>query len=269
MSDPFVNCELSESWKDWFLSRKSVAILDKAHKRTMFNTFNVSITEEKCKEKLLKQDEIAFLFKLNFGQGKVNIHHFQAVGKNLWSNTSEKFGAIQGIQRNGTCVVIPDTKQLFGISEGNNSVPQVKDLLELRNVNEIDQIQVSNKTRYQARNIIPIPPFMINKISLAIQRSQGESKEVLIAVIEAIKEFDIATKTINENMEKASDSFGDLLHWLFLAAKNKIYSIPMMACCDVQMQIHFRNIEKVYLTQEHPNNPNSNQALLSDQDVIQ
>ena len=220
-----------------------MAILDKAHKRTMFNTFNVSITEEKCKEKLLKQDEIAFLFKLNFGQGKVNIiHHFQAVGGNLWSNTSEKFGAIQGIQRNGICIVIPDTNQLFGISEGNNSVPQVKDLLELRNVNEIDQIQVSNDTRYQARNIIPIPPFMINKISLAIQRSQGESKEVLIAAIAAIaaiKEVDIAIETIDENMEKASNSCGDLLHWLFLAAKNKIYSILMMACCDVQMQIHF------------------------------
>ena len=270
MSDPFVNCELSESWKDWFLSRKSAAILDKSHKQTMFNTFNATITESKCKEQLLKQDEIAFLFKLNFGQGKVNIiHHFQEVGGNLWSNSSEKFGAIQGIQRNGTCVVTPDTDLLFGLSEGNNSVPQIKDLLEIRNINEIDQVQISNETKYQARNIIPIPPFMINKLSLAIQQSQGESKAVLFTAIEAIRDFDTATESIEEHTETASDSCGDLLHWLFLVTKNKIYSIPTMACCDVQMQVHYRNMEKTHLTQDQPVTPIVTQASSSDQGLIQ
>ena len=85
---------------------------------------------------------------------------------------------------------------------------------------------------------------------MAIQRSQGDSRETLMTTIEAIHEFDNEIESTAENREKASDSCGDLLHWLFLAVKNKIYSVPMIACCDVQMQMHFNNIERIHLHQD-------------------
>ena len=88
----------------------------------MFHTFKVSITKEKCKEQIVKQDKFAFLFKLIFGQERVNtIHHFQEIGGNLGMD-NERFGDIQGILKNGICIVTPDRDQLLGISEGNNSV---------------------------------------------------------------------------------------------------------------------------------------------------
>ena len=48
---------------------------------TLFMLMNVSITEEKCKEQVLKHNDIAFLLsQLNFGQGRVNIiHHVQVI----------------------------------------------------------------------------------------------------------------------------------------------------------------------------------------------
>ena len=67
----------------------------------MFDTFNVSITREKYKDQIPRQEEIVFLFKLIFGHGKVNmIHHFQEIGRNWWTDT-ENSGAIQGIQKTG------------------------------------------------------------------------------------------------------------------------------------------------------------------------
>lgn len=65
---------------------------------------------------MLKQDDIMFLFKMNFGQGKVDmIHHCQEIGGSLWQR-EESFGAIQGIQKDGTCIVTPNLNQLFGTS---------------------------------------------------------------------------------------------------------------------------------------------------------
>ena len=57
-----VNYALSDSWSDWFSAKKSVAILDKSYKKMIFDKFNITITKERCKEQLLKQDEIAYLF---------------------------------------------------------------------------------------------------------------------------------------------------------------------------------------------------------------
>ena len=259
MSNSNVDSTLLGSWSDWFSAKKSVAILNKNYKKMMFEKFNATITEEKCKDQLLKQDEIAYLFKLNFGQGRVNIiHHFQEIGGNFWSEANESLGAIQGIQKDGTCVVTPDIDQLFGISEGNNTVPKVSDILEIRGTNKIDQLQVSADTRYQARNVIPIPPFMLKKISATIQRSKGDSKEVLLTAVKAIIEFDTEINTNGDDTEKASESCGDLLHLLFLVVKNKIYSTPIIVCFDVQVQTHFKNLEKLHLNQNQPNTTNNN-----------
>ena len=110
---------------------------------------------------------------------------------------------------------------------------------------------------------------MTNRISSAIQTSQGDSREVLISAIKAVKKFDTEIDTINRDIERASESCGDLLHWLFLATKIKIYLVLMTACCDVQIQIHFKNIERIYLNQNQPAISSNNRTLPINQDGIQ
>ena len=40
------------------------------------------------------------------------------------------------------------------------------------------------------------------------------------------------------------------LFWLYLLVnKNKVYSTPMIACCDVRVQTHFNLLEKAHLVQ--------------------
>ena len=75
---------LVDSWNDWFFSRESAPFIDKSFKLKLFQTFNADITTNECKEQMIKQNEIVFLFKMNFGQGKVNmLHHCQEIGRKL------------------------------------------------------------------------------------------------------------------------------------------------------------------------------------------
>ena len=72
-----------DSWSEWFIQLESAPIINKSFKARLFETFNATLIDNECREQLLKYDEINFLFKMNFGQGKVDmIHHCQEVGGN-------------------------------------------------------------------------------------------------------------------------------------------------------------------------------------------
>ena len=74
-----------DSWCEWFMQHESAPIIDKTFKAKLFENFNAAITKQECKDKMMKQREIAFLFKMNFGQSKVDmIHHCQEIGGTLW-----------------------------------------------------------------------------------------------------------------------------------------------------------------------------------------
>ena len=250
------------------MQHESAPIIDKEFKAKLFENFDASITEDRCKEQMLRQQEIAFLFKMNFGQGKIDmIHHCQEIGGTLWRQ-ERLFGAIQGIQKDGTCIVTPDLSQIFGTSENDNQVPTVEDLMAIRSPNEIDRLQVSPALSYTARNIIPIPPFMINRLSLTIQATQGDSKAVLIEAINSMREFDDEmSRIVGEEIESAKDSCRDLIFWLFLVTKNKVYSTPMIACCDVRVQSHFKTLEKANLTRSLPIQDSNHISSQSQQDI--
>lgn len=84
----------------------------------------------------------------------------------------------------------PDLNQLFRTSEGDNLVPALEDMIKTASTTNIERLQVSESLRNTARNVIPIRPFMVNRLSLAIQATQGGSKAVLIEAIKSIRKFD-------------------------------------------------------------------------------
>ena len=97
ISDNISSKRIVDSWNDCFLSRKSAPLIDKSFKSKLFLTFNADIISNDCKEQMIKQNKLVFLFKMNFGQGKVNmLHHCQEIGGKLWMQ-EEYFAAIQGI----------------------------------------------------------------------------------------------------------------------------------------------------------------------------
>ena len=59
------------------------------------------------------------------------IHHCQKIDGNIWMD-EERIGAIQGLQKDATCIVTPDFDQLTQKSVRDTSVPSIDDLLRAK-----------------------------------------------------------------------------------------------------------------------------------------
>ena len=219
--------EEQSSWMDWFNSRESAPKIDSGAKQALFKMFDATHSKLQIKTELLNHTETVFLFKQNFGKNKINIfHHLSSIGGNFY-NLQEHFGAIQGIEEGTTSVVTPDMDQLLEISAVASPVPKLEDYMMTESEEDCNNLKSSKDTYYTARNFIPVPPFLLNEISNSISEYDGDSKKVLARAIQVIKDFDNQVEELEDNsIEQAKNTCMDLLHWLFLATKGKINSIP-------------------------------------------
>ena len=86
-----------DSWKSWLASRQSNEFINNTSKARLFEAFNHTIPDDKCKQSLLDHDQTVFLFKQNLGNSKVNIfHHLPKEGGNLYV-PEENLAAIQKV----------------------------------------------------------------------------------------------------------------------------------------------------------------------------
>ena len=158
-------------------------------KKALLERFNASKSEEDMKRAVSNYKETVYIFKQNFGKNKLNIfHHLEAVGGNIY-DTEEHFGAIQGVEKELTCIVTLDMPQLLDTSN-ETGVPLVEDYLKTTNEEDYRNLKTSTNLKFASRNFIPIPPFLLQVVNDTIIKADGDSKEVLLAVIKSIKDFD-------------------------------------------------------------------------------
>lgn len=261
ISDEFDNID---SWVTWFLSQKSAPMIDKRHKAQLFQTFSADISRENCQAQLERQDEVAYLIATDFKEGAVTIiHHCKEVGGNLGSD-SKSFGAIQGIRKNGTCTITPNIERLTSVAVTDEPVPTKENIMNIRNIHDIENTQVSDEKKISLRNFIPIPPFLLKEIDSTIGATQGDSRCVLLKAIDMIGEFD---KAVDENggvVEKAIDTCGDLLIWLYLVIQGKVETTPLLGCCDEMVREYYMKLERFCLHQDAMGDVNSNQPRQED-----
>ena len=193
----------------------------------MFDTFNAEKNTAQIQLNLLRNDEIVFLFKQNFGINKINcFDHLLTIGGNLY-NPIEYFGAIQGIDEYITLVITADMNQLLEISSAAAPVPTMEDFMCLNLMDNYRSLKPSLTEYYTARNFIPVPPFMPNALNQLMVDYNGNSKRILITAIQIIKEFNKEIKESGNNeIERATSTCFDILCWIYLATKGKINSIP-------------------------------------------
>ena len=221
------------SWLEWFLMRDSAPKINNEEKHTLFRTFEAAKNESEIRAHLLKYDEMVFIFKQNFGKNKVNFFHHLSLIEGNFYKLQEHFGAIQGLDEEVTSIVPPEVSELLDVSTIASPVPSIEDYMKIKSTNNLKYLKFSenNCSHYTARNFIPVPPFMLHELNQAVLKYDGDSKEVLVAAIKVIEEFDTHVDGLGDNLiVKAKDSCFEILHWLFLASKGKINSIPTAAC---------------------------------------
>ena len=109
------NLSQMDSWKSWLASRQSNEFINNTSKDRLFEAFNHTTPDDKCKQSLLDHDQTVFLFKQNLGNSKVNIfHHLTKEGGNLYI-PEENLAAIQGVGTGTTCIIISDIQTILAL----------------------------------------------------------------------------------------------------------------------------------------------------------
>ena len=233
-----------KTWLEWVLTRENAEDINRSSKQELFDALDASKTKEDIQQALIRNTEMVVMFKQNFGTNKLNLfHHLSVIGGNFY-NKQEQFGMIQGVDENITCVVTPDMPQMLEISTNNASVPNMEEILKIKDVNEFRNTMRATRENFSARNFIVLPPFMIHDINEAILKYDGDSTQVLLAATRVIQEFDeYMAENSSTSFEKAADTCSNIIFWLYLAAKGKINSIPTVGCSSKNVRKHFDMIE--------------------------
>jgi hypothetical protein len=228
------NRKAQTSWKEWFLSRDSAAIINKSNQEKLFSTFNSTISNSKCIESLIQHEETVFLHKVNFGEKKVNtFHHLTSVGGTIYDSTEKEYGFIQGIGETTATSMTTDIEVLCKTpTQAPTAIPSVTQILTASTEEQIDSLTVSATVTYAPRNFIPVPPFLLDPIQETVSKSNGNSKLVLIECIKSIKNFDTSNANNTEYVDKAKSKCKDILFWLYLVSKDyeHINPTPSMGC---------------------------------------
>ena len=257
------NSNKPKSWKDWFLSRHSNFIINKYKKKELFKTFDNTVEKETCKRRIMDCDQTVFMFKQNLGDNRINVfHHLSRIGGNLYDKT-EIFGAVQGIGDGTSCVITPDITTLLDLPMRNaEKVPKPDDIFAAKTRTDIEKLIPNDDHEYFPRNFVPIPPFLLNKVNTTLELTEGNGLATLLAVIEEIVDYDDTiidneSEDNNDQTENARESCINLVYWLWLAVKSKIYAIPTLGCSNRTMRDFMRELEARNLdTQDSLLDPN-------------
>ena len=226
----------TKSWSDWFQSRESGLLIDQSNQERLFSTFNANVSKIDCIDAVSNHNETAFLSKASFGEGTVTVfHHLTSVGGTIYDTNAKSYGFIQGLGKSTANIMTPDMDTLFKLPEGAAvATPTPTQVLAVSSVTEVEALTDSATVTYKPRNLIPIPPFLIETVQKSISISNGNSKLLLVDCVKSIKDFDTLHAQDEDYTDKARSKCKDILLWLFLAGKDSpaIDAVQSMCCQD-------------------------------------
>ena len=121
-------------------------------------------------------------------------------------------------------------------------IPTFSNIYSVTNESEIDNLNNRETTTYKPRTFIPFTPFLCQDVSKPISQHEGSAKQVLLKVIEKMKEFDMNIQGVDPSyIDKAKDKSKDIVKWFYLAASINL-SISLVATAPVNS----RGIKKMF-----------------------
>jgi hypothetical protein len=241
------------SWLEWFNSRDSADHINKTHQAELFNAFNAEETEAKVMEEIIQHVETAFLFKVNFGAGNVNIfHHMKKTGGTLYQPATA-FGFLQDVGSDTTWPMTPDTDVLCKTPEGEAvATPTPTAIYGLTTIESVANLELSATITYKPRNFIPIPPFLLETVHKTVLEHNGSANHVLLQCVKAIVTFDNDHSGDDDYKDKAKTKCRDILFWLYLVHTDSdaIVATPTMGCNNAKVATHFKDLERQHLNKQ-------------------
>ena len=219
----------NKDWLAWFQSRDSAIVINQKQQETLFKTFDASIDDDEFVSQLHQHNETVFLHKVNFGNSRITMfHHLTVSGGTLYDSGTKEYGLIQGLGEGHTVVMTPDMSVLRKIEANTDTaVPTITHLLNVKTKEESDTLTASATVKYRARNVIPVPPFLLKTVFDVINEHNGDARVVLVKSAEGVKEFDTTHANDADYHDKAKTKCKDFLYWLYLVGTNSAAIAPV------------------------------------------
>ena len=200
-------------WTDYFNAVPSSTYINKGCMKSLFKTFDATVSENEALNQVEKHSETVFLARLSLRSGLNLFHHFIQVGGTVYSDDKEA-GFFLGLNKSTTAKMTPDIDVLFETPHADAyRVAKKVDILKCKTLADITNLKESSTVSYRARNFIPIPPFLTQTVVSVISVNKGQA-ENLLEVISAMKYFDTTYSEDKEYKEKLEVVYEPLLAWL-------------------------------------------------------
>ena len=99
-------------WTDYFNAVPSSTYINKGCMKSLFKTFDATITENEVLNQGEKYSDTVFLARLSLRSGLNLFHHFIQVGERVYSDDKEA-GFFLGLNKSTTAKMTPDIDVLF------------------------------------------------------------------------------------------------------------------------------------------------------------
>lgn len=211
------------SWETWFQKKPTNEEINQSKQEWLFAHFNGSTPDADILHQLERETNVCFLFRENFGDDKVNLfHHFMRTGGSV-TDESIHYAFIQGVQTQATHIITPNIT-ILQTNPGDTPfpVPTNGTLLGLKQVDNIQNLDLSPRAKLDAWAFIPIPPFLLDVTIASLKAHHGNTGHLLLDLIRTMKEFDIEVADNSDFTEKACEKSIYILQWLFLVITDKI-----------------------------------------------
>ena len=180
------NVKLTD-WAEYFDSVPSSTLVNKGCMENLFKTFDSSISSDEAIAQFEKHTYTVFLVRLSLCSGLNVFHHLIQVGGTVYSN-EKKSGFILDSNKITSAITTPYIDILFRTPDAQAyKVAKLEDILKCVSIEGIQILKDNTSESYQARNFIPIPPFLMHLIHSAISVYQGNTEKILLNAISSIK----------------------------------------------------------------------------------
>ena len=114
--------------------------------------------------------------------------HIMKVSGGTVVNPEEECAFILGLNQNNAILVTPDIESLFKTPHQDAyKVSARAETMNCSSVKDIENFQDSDSQTTRTRNFIPVPTFLICTISVSIVTNKGNTGNIFLDVIKAIK----------------------------------------------------------------------------------
>ena len=255
------------SWVEYYDSLPTGSIVNKGKLEQMLKSFDSSLSPDEAKRSMTRNKDLVFLARTGLNDSLGLFHRFETSGGTV-VDPDESCAIILGLNRNNAILVTPDSDTLFKNPHATAyKVAKREDIMNCTTMDMVRALVDSDTQTTRARNFIPVPPFLINTISISIETNKGDPEAIFFEMITAIKEFDELNKEDASFTEKAAIKCKLFLHWLYVAknneAENGVSQIQFAPCSNESLILNARQFERVQFAQPQNHHAQVTQAMIA------